>query len=74
MACLAQTQEQEALSQENPISALIHSFINSHATYRKEHSCYNNIERACAAKNKKLTEKTKKLSRKAVSIGSILNI
>lgn len=72
MACLAQTQEQEALSQENPISALIHSFNNSHATYRKEYLCYNNIERACVAKNKKLTEKTKKLSRKAVSILSIV--
>ncbi len=69
MACLAQTQEQEALKQKHQILDIVN---NSHATYRKEYLCYHDIERACAAKNKKLTEKTKKLSRKAVNILSIV--
>ena len=69
VACLAQIQEQEALKQKHQILDIVN---NSHATYRKEYSCYNNIERACVAKNRKLTEKTKKLSRKAVNILSIV--
>jgi len=45
VACLAQTQELEAPNyQEHQVSALIYSFINPNATYRKEYLSFDTIE------------------------------
>jgi len=63
MAYLALQTEQEARKQE--ISALIHSFTNPYATYRKEYMSFDTITRAYQANNRKITEKTKHLGEKA---------
>lgn len=69
MACLAQTQELEALNyQEHQLSALIYSFINPNAQYRKEYLSFDTIERAYQANHRKITKKTKYLSDKAKKI------
>jgi|JI8StandDraft_1071087.scaffolds.fasta_scaffold18272_4 hypothetical protein len=57
---LAQTK-----SNQEEISALIYSFTNPKATYRKEFLVFDTIERAHQVYNRKITEKTKHLSGKA---------
>ncbi|MDR0774868.1 MAG: hypothetical protein LBE72_06205 [Rickettsia sp.] len=51
--------------QRPKISALIHSFINPYAAYRKEYRAFDTIERPCQVYNRKITEKTKYLGEKA---------
>ena len=69
MARLQQTQELEALNyQEHQVSALIYSFINPNAQYRKEYLSFDTLERACQASHRKVTKKTKYLSDKAKKI------
>jgi hypothetical protein len=66
MANLALQTEREVQRQE--ISALIHSFTNPYATYRKEYMAFDTITRAYQANNRKITEKTKHLGDKAKNL------
>ena len=69
MARLQQTLELEAQNyQEHQVSALIYSFINPNAQYRKEYLSFDTLERACQASHRKVTKKTKYLSDKAKKI------
>jgi hypothetical protein len=53
---------------QEEISALIYSFTNPKATYRKEFLAFDTIERAHQVYNRKITQKTKYLSGKAKSL------
>lgn len=53
---------------QEEISALIYSFTNPKATYRKEFLAFDTIERAHQVYNRKITPKTKYLSGKAKSL------
>ena len=72
MAYAQQTWEQEAPRLEQRISALIYSFTNPNAQYRKEYLSFDTIERAYQANHRKITKKTKHLSKNAKDILSIV--
>ena len=68
-----QIQEQLALNyKEEQVSALIYSFISPNAQYRKEYLSFDTIERAYQANHRKITKKTKHLSKNAKDILSIV--
>jgi hypothetical protein len=52
-------------SNQEEVSALIYSFTNPKATYRKEFLAFDTIERAHQVNKRNVTEKTKHLSEKA---------
>ena len=52
-------------AQKQEISALICSFTNPYATYRKEYMSFDTITRAYQANNRKITDKTEYLGEKA---------
>ena len=69
---LQQIWKQEAPRLEQRISALIYSFTNPNAQYRKEYLSFDTIERAYQANRRKITKKTKHLSKNAKDILSIV--
>ena len=73
MAYAQQIREQDTLSyKEEHISALIYSFTNPNAKYRKEYLSFDTIKRAYQANHRKITKKTKHLSKNAKDILSIV--